>query len=376
MSLKSAPPGDSDEISVIIKALREADLRLEQLTAGEVDTVSDRDGRSFLLQRAQNQLRDTEAAKQAAILNALPAYIAVLDAAGRVQSVNEMWRTSAASNALYGPIYGIGNNYLEKCDQANGSDHLAAHRAAAGIRSVLSGTRKSFSMEYPCDSPTERRWFLLSTTLLATDRPRGAVIMHLDITDQKRGEVALRRFASAMEATADAIFMVDRSSMRYIHVNEAACRLQGQTRLTLLASSPATILNIPERELAETYDRLIESGVDATPVEMLRPRSDGSNVWIELRRHAHCSGDSWTIVSMMRDVTDRKEAETRITHLNRVHAILSGINGLIVRASDRDELFNEACRIATDAGGFRMIWIGFGEQARQKMVPAASVGVP
>jgi hypothetical protein len=62
MSLKSPPPGDSDEISIVIKALREAELRLEELTSGEVDTVSDRDGRSFLLRRAQDQMREAEAA--------------------------------------------------------------------------------------------------------------------------------------------------------------------------------------------------------------------------------------------------------------------------------------------------------------------------
>ena len=199
--------------------------------------------------------------------------------------------------------------------------------------------------------------------------------MHVDITDQKRGEIALRRFADAMDATADAILLVDRSSMRYIHVNEAACRMQAQTRDTLLASSPATAFNISEAQLAEAYDRLIESGVDAPPVEMIRPRGEGSHVWIELRRHAQRSADGWTIVSIMREVTDRKEAETRIIHLNRVHAMLSGINTLIVRARDRDELFGEACRIATDEGGFRMIWIGLLDQATQKMVPAASVGV-
>ena len=78
MSAAPPPPGDDgDEISVVIRALREADLRLEELTAGEVDTVFDREGHSFLVQRAQDQMRATEAAKQAAILNALPAYIAV-----------------------------------------------------------------------------------------------------------------------------------------------------------------------------------------------------------------------------------------------------------------------------------------------------------
>jgi diguanylate cyclase (GGDEF)-like protein/PAS domain S-box-containing protein len=375
MSLKSPPPGDSDEISVVIKALREADLRLEELTSGEVDTVSDRDGRSFLLRRAQNQLRESEAAKQAAILNALPACIAVLDVAGRVLSVNDMWGRLTGGNALHGPAYGVGNNYLDMCDGARGTNSIEAHRAAEGIRSVLAGGRKSFSMEYPCDLPTERRWFLLTTTPLAVEHPRGAVIMHVDITDQKRGETALRRFAGAMDATADALFLVDRSSMRYIHVNEAACRMQAQTRADLLASSPAQVLGVSEMELAETYDRLIESGVDAKPVEMLRHRSDGRKMWVELRRHAQPSGDSWTIVSMMRDVTDRKEAETRIIQLNRVHAMLSGINALIVRARDRNELCGEACRIATDAGGFKMIWIGLIDQARQKIVPVASVGV-
>ena len=377
MSLKSPPPRDSDgdEISVVIKALRAADLRLEELTSGEIDTVSDHDGRSFLLQRAQNQLREAEAAKQAAILNALPAYIAVLDMAGRVLSVNEMWERATADNTLHGPAYGVGINYLEKCEKARGPDSIEARRAATGIRSVLSGVQKRFAMQYPCNMPTGRYWFLLTTTPLATRHPRGAVIMHVDITDQKHSEAALRRFAAAMDATTDALFLVDRSSMRYIHVNEAACRIQAQTRTALLASSPAHVLGVPQKELEETYDRLIQSGVDARPVEVLRRRSDGSNACFELRRHAHPSGDSWTIVSIMRDVTDRKEAETRIVQLNRVHAMLSGINALIVRAHDRNELFSEACRIATDDGGFKMIWIGLVDPTGQKIIPVASVGV-
>src|SRR5580692_5540236 len=152
------PEDKSEEISVVIKALREADLRLEELTSGEVDTVSDRDGRSFLLRRAQDQLREAEAAKQAAILNALPAYIAVLDVAGRVLSVNEMWERVTAGNALHGPAYGVGNNYPEQCDKARGPDSIEARRAAVGVRSVLSGVQKSFSMQYPCDLPTGRHW--------------------------------------------------------------------------------------------------------------------------------------------------------------------------------------------------------------------------
>ena len=81
---KSSPPPDdaNEEISALIETLHETEQRLEELTAGEVDTVADRDGRTFLLRRAQEQLRHSEAAKQAAILNALPAHIALLDTQG------------------------------------------------------------------------------------------------------------------------------------------------------------------------------------------------------------------------------------------------------------------------------------------------------
>jgi diguanylate cyclase (GGDEF)-like protein/PAS domain S-box-containing protein len=376
MNAASPPPGDDDdEISVVIRALRAADLRLEELTAGEVDTVLDREGHSFLLQRAQDQMRATEAAKQAAILNALPAFIAVLDGEGRVLSINDMWGRLTAGNPLHGPAYGVGNNYLEMCDQERGPGSADARRAAAGIRSVLAGVTENFSMEYPCALPAERCWFLLTATPLARDRRIGAVVMHVDVTSQKRGEIDLRRFAAAMDATADALYLVDRPTMRFIHVNEAACRMQSQTRGGLLISSPAQVLETPEEELAKIYDSLIDSGVDAKPEEVLRHRRNGENVWMELRRHAQRTDGRWTIVTMVRDVTDRKEAENRIIHLNRVHAMLSGINTLIVRVRDRNELFSEACRIATDEGGFRMIWIGLVDQTLQKIVSVASVGV-
>ena len=162
---KSPPVADAaDEVSVLIDELHETGRRLEELTAGEVDAVADRDGRMFLLRRAQEHLRHSEAAKQAAILNALPAHIALLDAQGLIISVNEAWRRFGSPNAIQGPGYGIGVNYLEICDSARGDDASEAHQVAEGIRSVLAGGVKSFSIEYPCHSPTEQRWFLMTVT--------------------------------------------------------------------------------------------------------------------------------------------------------------------------------------------------------------------
>ena len=156
--------------------------RLEELTAGQVDTVVDRDGRTLLLRGIQEQLRHSEDARQAAILNALSAHIALLDATGTIISVNDAWRQFGSANVMQGPRYGIGLNYLEVCDCARGDGSSQAHAAAEGIRSVLGGGKKTFSLEYPCHSPTEQRWFELVVTPLHQDRLVGVVVMHVNIT--------------------------------------------------------------------------------------------------------------------------------------------------------------------------------------------------
>ena len=78
--------------------------------------------------------------------------------------------------------------------------------------------------------------------------------------------------------------------------------------------------------------------------------------------------------SIGEDIIERKEAEERIAFLNRLYAALSGINTLIVRVHDRDELSSEACRIAVVVGGFRTSLISFADRRAMTIVPVASAG--
>ena len=73
------------------------------------------------------------------------------------------------------------------------------------------------------------------------------------------------------------------------------------------------------------------------------------SLYIEIQQHA---------IRLEAQVEQRKLAETKIKRLNRVYAVLSQINALVVRVQDRGELFSETCRIAVEAGTFRMAWIG------------------
>ncbi len=182
-------PGANDEVLGLIETLHATGQRLEDLTAGEVDAVVNRAGTPFLLRTAQDHLRVSEAARQSAILNALPTHIALLDSQGRIIAVNGAWRRFGTANEFLALESGVGLNYLQVCDEAHGASSEEAKAVAAGLRSVLDGETPSFSLEYPCNAPNEPRWFQLLVTPQRREQIAGAVVMHTNITHRVRAEL-------------------------------------------------------------------------------------------------------------------------------------------------------------------------------------------
>jgi diguanylate cyclase (GGDEF)-like protein len=73
-------------------------------------------------------------------------------------------------------------------------------------------------------------------------------------------------------------------------------------------------------------------------------------------------------------ITDSCLDEAQIERLNRGYRVLSQTSALIVRVRTRDELFQGACRIAVESGGFPLAWIGRVDTANACIVPVASAG--
>jgi PAS domain S-box-containing protein len=167
---------------------------------------------------------------QIAILNALPAHIALIDRAGVIINVNEAWRNFAVTNVLASPDGGIGQNYLSVCDTAVGSCAEGASGVSDGLRAVLQGDSPSFEQEYICDSPGERRWFRMMATPLQSDRSSGAVVMHIDVSDRKGAEQMLRdsqeQYLLLLNSTAEGIYGLDLDGL-CTFCNPAAARFLG-----------------------------------------------------------------------------------------------------------------------------------------------------
>lgn len=148
-------------------------------------------------QRAAEQRgREDERLRQA-MLNALPAHVAVLDSTGRIVAVNEAWQRFARANRASGELVrAVGLDYLRFCEgdgsAGNGADAAVARSACEGIRAVMRGDRPQFSLEYPCHEANRQRWFQMTVTPLA-DRQGGAVVAHLDVTERVEAEQINRR---------------------------------------------------------------------------------------------------------------------------------------------------------------------------------------
>jgi len=118
-------------------------------------------------------------------LDALSAHVAILDENGTLLEVNAAWRRFADANQFAAAGYGVGMNYLEICEAASGECAPAAIAVAQGIREVLAGRQEAFSLEYPCHSPSEERWYLAHVTRFHWEGPRHAVVAHENVTQRR-----------------------------------------------------------------------------------------------------------------------------------------------------------------------------------------------
>jgi diguanylate cyclase (GGDEF)-like protein/PAS domain S-box-containing protein len=373
-SLRRRDP--TEEIYALIKTLRDTDQRLEVLMAGEVDAVADPDGRTYLLRRAQDRLRQSEAAKQDTILSELreserrfsdmlrnmQLISLMLDREGRITYCNDYllrltgWRLEEV----------IGEDWFKLFVPPEIED-LSAHYAA-----LLANRPEAWLHENEIFTRSgERRLIRWNNSVLRSGDGDviGTASIGEDITERRRFLESLRRNEEQMrlilESVGDGIYGIDLEG-RIFFKNSGAAKMLGYDPGELFGKSSHDTLHHSRKDgtpypVADCpINRSMLYGVARRVEDDVFWRKDGSSFSVEYTTAPIRNAQEELIgaVVAFRDITNRKEAEIRIRRLNRVYAVLSGINTLIVRVRDRDELFQEACRIAVEAGAFKMAWIG------------------
>ena len=217
-------------------------------------------------------------------------------------------------------------------------------------------------------------------------RRRARFVCPIDITDRLHAEEALRSLAQVLQERDEGLRHAQRMA-KLAHVvtgTDGSFESWSESLRTLIGVNedevPATTrdwlasIHPDDRELFRTTAIRAATTGKRTDVEYRLRHSGGE--WIYVRQAIEPIGERrdgrW--FSTLQDVTEQKYAQLSIQRLNRIYAVLSGINTLIVRVRDRQELYRESCRIAAEVGGLQLAWFGVVNKDLQRIDVVASHG--
>jgi diguanylate cyclase (GGDEF)-like protein/PAS domain S-box-containing protein len=197
---------------------------------------------------------------------------------------------------------------------------------------------------------------------------------------RRRADESLReseeRFRQLAENIDVFFYLTDPQNAQTFYASPSYESIFGRTVESLYAtpSSWRDAIFPADREVITARWNKLQTEPSELRYRVVRP--DGTVRWVRGRAFPvrDKSGKVCRIAGIVEDETERRLADDRIRRLNRVYAVLSGINSLIVRASGREELFREACRIAVEAGRFRMAWLGTYDPKSMEVTPVAHHG--
>jgi two-component system, NtrC family, sensor kinase len=147
-------------------------------TEGIVEAAKE-DYRKLLLRLRARQ-------EQERSLDELPEHMAIVDSSGVIVAVNKAWKRFARDNEADLSKVSEGANYLDVCERSTGEQSPYAQSFGEGLHSVLSSQEERFAMEYPCHSPTERRWCVGRVERFGDGDSPMALVAHENVTPGAR----------------------------------------------------------------------------------------------------------------------------------------------------------------------------------------------
>ena len=177
---------------------------------------------------------------------------------------------------------------------------------------MLAGTAAEFSLEYPCHSPDERRWFLMHVSPLG-DGKRGVVVAHEKITARKRIEETLQRQQTELRVLFDylpAMICFKDTNNVILRANKQLAEIIGKS-VAEVEGKPA--LEIFPLDAAKYYlDDLEVIRTRAPRVGIIETVRDptGRNVVLETAKVPVVEPDGTVtgIIVMSQDITERERA--------------------------------------------------------------------
>ncbi|MCU4719456.1 PAS domain S-box protein [Halapricum hydrolyticum] len=205
------------------------------------------------------------------------------------------------------------------------------------------------TVEYVLDLPDGQTWFEGRIAPIPGGDREEVVMLARDVTDRKEREDRLRHYRQAVESSMDLLTAVD-TDFNYIFANEMYRAYHDIDTEVLRGKPVADVLSTDEFETAKRH---LESASDGETVEyeMTRSHPELGERTLDIRYFPirDANGEVVAVGAAMRDITEQQRQLETIRRLSSYHKVLSDINQSLVRATETDELLDEAGTIIANS---------------------------
>lgn len=208
----------------------------------------------------------------------------------------------------------------------------------------------------------------------------GSVLWHgyiTDITEKKIAENTLyeseEKYRSLVENSPDGVVIYIEDKIAFI--NEEGVRMLGAKNKDEIIGKPVLQFIHPDslQDVIKRMKEVVKDDYISASVEERFIDLQGNPFDVEVKGIPTTYEHKNAVQIIVHDITLRKQTNLELSKINRVYALISQINNLIIRTHNQEELFQEICNIAVDFGKFRMSWIGLLNDGN-KIVTAAYAG--
>lgn len=276
------------------------------------------------------------------LMNVMPLHIAILNASSVILAVNQAWRDFALANASN--IDGLceGANYLAVCTNAKDVNAEGADHFVSGMKQVLNGQLQEFSIEYPCHSPSEKRWFIGKITRFFANGAFRIIVTHENITQRKQMEENLKKsnaelqtlitihkkaeekFRLLLECAPDAMVIANNEGQISL-INSQTEKMFGYKRDELCGQKIEIL--IPEQFRSKHPQHRL--GYDSNPrirpmganIELSALHKNGKEFPVEISLSPLRTENEKFTIAAIRDITEKKKINNQLLRVQRMDSI-------------------------------------------------------
>lgn len=254
-------------------------------------------------------------------------------------------------------------------------DGYTAERGKELIQTVASSGEPK-TIEWKLAPPDEEQsWIEVTLATAEIGGEQRVLSIQRDITERKRRE---QEFEQIFNGVTDIIGVYDPQTAELLDVNDTMCELLGYDRDTIIDMDPeevtATALGFDADTIGEVVRGVAESGDPARDIEWALRTTSGEVVWIEVNATLTEISGEQRVVTIARDVTERRDREERFQVLNRVlrHNVRNNMDAVLgytaaIEETAEDEIVREYAESVHDTANSLLELSGKARAASQML---------